>query len=106
MGELIERFHNSKEPNRMPNEVYQLLKQGIQPTVDHVQHFSLDDMIMYIINFLEDPSMHQNHDPSYKEYTREIAIECAYSLGEWFWTIFTAHSLQGGSRCTRRIPPY
>jgi hypothetical protein len=106
MGEKIERFHNSSEPNRMPNEVIQLSQLGREVTVRDVEHFSLDDMIMYIINFLVDPGMHRDHDPVYDPYTEEIARECAYSLGEWFWTIFTSTKKEGTSRCTRRVAPY
>jgi hypothetical protein len=75
------RFHNSGGPNRIPNEIGELLEQGIEPTTKHVPNFSLDDMIMYIINFLEDISTPY-------EYRKDIARECAYALGEWFWTIF------------------
>lgn len=106
MGEKIGRFHSANEPNRMPHEVKEILMSKGSPAVDDVRNFSLDDMIMYIINYLDEPDMHQNANPPYDAYTHAIAKECAYSLGEWFWTIFTAPKVEHTSRCTRRIPPY
>ena len=103
---LRDKRHTKGEENRMPYEVKRIReKEGRDPTVDDVNIFSLDDMIMYIINFLEQIKGEAAFTEPY-EYKLDIARECAYQLGEWFWTIFTAHNLQGGSRCTRMVAPY
>lgn len=104
---------------RMPVEVKRIIEEGVMDPNGTVRNtpqpkdvgalFGVDDMIMYILNYLKDVEMH-NHNgydkkcdpphPEYDKYKEEIAQACAEELGDWYWTVFTR-----GRKCTSRVPP-
>ncbi len=96
-------MEEKKEVFRMPIEVKRIIREEHrEPVPDDVRIlFSLDDMIMYLINYLEDRYMHkENHNPTYSEYNETMAKTCADEFGDWYWTLFSK-----GRRCTRLVSP-